>query len=490
MARTEQEGSVSVAGARLDAEPPLTNRPRPNGTRGRKRRKRDCPGQQVLPWSDAEHGDVLSPSPNADGGISVPRPPRLEAPTEDSDLDATAAPCRDGEARSASRLFGRNPFDPHGNRPCDGIAGDRRSELRSRVAALCPPVPGVYGMLNDQGDLVYVGKSLKLRDRLLSYFNAAASKNKGGRIIDQTKAIVWETQPSDFAAQLREQDLIRRHCPRMNVQGVPERQRPVYLCLGRKPAEMFFLSMVPPPKDTVAVEGPFFGVTRLRRVVETLNKTFGLRDCSQQTVFQFADQLSLFDETLRPGCLRLEIGTCLGPCAAACSRDAYLQRVNAAESFLDGFNDEPLVMVSDTMEQASANQQYELAASARDTLRSLRYVHNKLDVFAAARRDHSFVYAARGYDGLSVWYLIRCGVVCDVAAAPRDRTEYQAMRERLKRWQTLLQQRHQRIADERAHTVSVVASWFRKHKKELKQTFAPEAAGRRYRHLIHHSATG
>jgi excinuclease ABC subunit C len=102
----------------------------------------------------------------------------------------------------------------------------------------------------------------------------------------------------------------------------------------------------------------------MRRAVDALNKVFRLRDCSQKQVFHFAEQLALFELDHRPGCLRLEVGTCLGPCASGCTRGEYDEKVNAAESFLDGFNDEPLVVVQDQMDAAIENLQYELAERA------------------------------------------------------------------------------------------------------------------------------
>lgn len=417
---------------------------------------------------------------------------RIEKSTTDvrNALKKKANPCAGGG-------FGANPFDPYcgenahrtdTTRPNELIGGKDRRQLQSHVQDLCPPVPGVYGMFDRTGELIYVGKSRSLRHRLMSYFGDAARKEKAGRIIENTRAIQWETQPSDFAAQLRELDLIRRWTPRFNVQGVPQRQRPVYLVLGRKPAETFFIATTPPESDCIAVEGPFYGVSRMDRVVDSLNKTFGLRDCSQKTVFQFAEQLSLFDLQPRPGCLRLEIGTCLGPCAGACTRADYLQRVNAAQSFIDGFNDEPLAATQEIMETASMNHQYELAGRARDTLKSLNYALKKLSHLADARQSYSFIYAAQGYDGRSIWYLIRRGEVVDVAAAPTDAADYRTLKPTLKQWTEQLgpqtpSSTQTAFASEHPHTISVVASWFRKHRSELKQTLAPQSAGRRYRHL-------
>lgn len=366
--------------------------------------------------------------------------------------------------------FGADPFNPHKPRPVEVVGGKSADELRNRVMQSCPRVPGVYGMLDRRGALIYVGKSKSLRSRLLSYFAASNAREKGGRIIENARAIQWETQPSEFAALVREQHLIRRFSPRWNVQGVPQRQRPVYLCLGRSPA-YFFLAAVPPP-ECIGVEGPFFGAARMRSAVDCLNKVFRLRDCSEKQLFHFAEQLQLFDLEHRPGCLRLEVGTCVGPCAAGCTRSEYDQQVNAAESFLDGFNQEPLTAMREQMRSAAANRQYELASRAHQTIKSLEYIDRKLVMLARARRRYTFIYAVPGYDGCGAWYLIHCGEIADVVAAPRDQREYELLHEKIGHWAAVTSERLPRGHGQYPHTLQLVASWFRKHREELDATFA------------------
>tara|TARA_R110002049_G_scaffold27321_2_gene93950 strand:- start:3340 stop:4524 length:1185 start_codon:yes stop_codon:yes gene_type:complete len=374
--------------------------------------------------------------------------------------------------------FGADPLNPHPVRPIEAVGGRSKSELRRQIIQSCPRVPGVYGMLDRKGRLIYVGKSKSLRSRLLSYFAASNADEKGGRIIENARAIQWETQPSEFASLVREQQLIRTFSPRWNVQGVPKRQRPVYLCLGRSPATFFLSSK--PPADCVGIEGPFYGAGRMRRAVEALNKVFRLRDCSEKQVFHFAEQLSLFELEHRPGCLRLEVGTCIGPCAAACTRAEYEAKVNAAESFLDGFNDEPLMAIQEQMDTAIANLQYELAERAYVALKDLQYVHRKLSILADARRKFTFIYSVPGYDGCHTWYLIHCGEVAAVAVAPKDKTEFDAMRPMIQHWKAATSDRLNRGHGAFPHTLALVASWFRKHRGELDRTFAAQRAGRMY----------
>lgn len=371
--------------------------------------------------------------------------------------------------------FGTDPLCPESTRRIDAVGDLRRSRLRDKVKKSCPQVPGVYGMIDKHGDLIYVGKSKQLRSRLMSYFADSNRKEKGGRIISTARAIQWETQPSEFASLLREQQLIRRFSPRWNVQGVPKRQRPVYLCLGRNPAT-FFVSAKPPAATTslVAIEGPFYGVGRMKLAVDTLNKTFGLRDCSNKQVFHFLDQLDLFDMQYRPGCLRLETETCLGPCAAACTRADYAVAVNAAQSFMDGFNHEPLVVTRDAFERAMQHQQYELAARFHATIKSLEYIDRKLALLASARRTHTFVYDVAGYDGHNRWYFIQHGEVADVIVAPRNKVDHQKLAPQLSRWRKLAKTTLGRGHGNYPHTLSVVAPWFRRNQSEMRQTFAVE----------------
>lgn len=422
-------------------------------------------------------------------GRPDPAPTRDRSETFDRlPADDPSVPQRDGDpAKRDSAVavgshaligFGSDPLNPHPVRPVDAVGDTRRERLKEKLRQSCPQVPGVYGMLDRSGELIYVGKSKSLRSRLLSYFADSNADEKGGRIIEGTRAIQWETQPSEFASLIREQQLIRKHSPRWNVQGVPKRQRPVYLCLGRQPA-MFFLANQPPLKSStrgiVAVEGPFFGAARMSVAVDALNKAFQLRDCSSKTVFRYADQYALFDMEYRPGCLRLETGTCLGPCAAGCSLAEYERSVNAAESFMDGFNHQPLAAMQETFDLAMANRQYELAGRAHELLESLRYVERKLAMLASARRTHTFVYAVPGYDGCDTWYLIHCGEVVESIVAPQNADEHRAVSDVMKRWKKMTTNRLDRGHGPHPHTLAIVASWFRKHRGELENTFACES---------------
>lgn len=376
--------------------------------------------------------------------------------------------------------FGPNPLDPHPIGQLYEIQGKSRDSLRSEVRHNCPASPGVYGMLDRDSRLIYVGKSKRLKSRLLSYFNPAVANEKAGKIIENARRIVWENQHSEFSALLREQQLIRRWTPRWNVQEIPKRQRPVYLCLGRGPAACYFLSRLP-PVDSLGCEGPFQGAGRMGRAVETLNKFFRLRDCKNSQPFYFSNQLSLFDDEHRPGCLRYEIGTCSGPCTGKVSLASYNQQVAAAKEFLSGNTREPLEALQAEMLRAAAGQHFERAAQVRDDLRALEYLHRKLLWLADARKRFTFIYSIQGSHGTGIWYFIRAGEVADVATAPSCPQSFAAAKSTLNRWKAEASTTGDRGYGPYPHTLSLVAGWFRKFPDQLQRTFHPTDSGRKYR---------
>jgi excinuclease ABC subunit C len=133
-------------------------------------------------------------------------------------------------------------------------------------------------MLDGDGLLVYVGKAKHLRGRLFSYFRPRSRDPKAGRIVRIARTIVWEYQPSEFAALLRELELIQRWQPRLNIHGQPLRRLRTYICLGRKPAPYAFLARRP-PAGALASFGPVPAGRKAREAVRWINDWFGLRDC-------------------------------------------------------------------------------------------------------------------------------------------------------------------------------------------------------------------
>jgi excinuclease ABC subunit C len=372
--------------------------------------------------------------------------------------------------------FGPSRFNPTtDSSPLHFVLARQTATLRQRLRHKCPRRPGVYGMVDPRGALIYVGKAKCLRTRLLSYFRSGTREDKAGRIIDHTRAIVWEHTPTEFAALLRELELIRRWKPAYNVQGVPGYRRPIYVCLGRKPAPYLFATRQP-PADAAAIYGPLSGGNRVIDGVRRLNDLFRLRDCDQSQKMHFADQGDLFP-ILRPaGCLRFEIGTCSGPCAAGVTRNSYGRQARAARAFLEGIDYSVLRTLEQDMAAAAAGKMYERAAALRDKLDEVRWLAERLAWLQRARRDHTFVYPLTAEDGRTLWYLIHRGRVRAVVAAPRDAPARRAARTAIETVFAGEARESTAVPPDQADSILLVAGWFRRNSNERKRLLAPEAA--------------
>jgi excinuclease ABC subunit C len=362
--------------------------------------------------------------------------------------------------------FGPNHLDPTRAPPAlVRVAAARQSRLRTKVRQHCPQRPGVYGMVNPNGELIYIGKAKRLRTRLLSYFRTKSRDAKAGHILRLTRVLIWEYAPSEFAALLRELELIRRWRPRLNVQGQPGRRRPQYVCLGRPPAPYAFLSPQPPAK-ALAAFGPVPAGWQAGEAVRHLNDAFRLRDCSQSQEMVFADQVELFPIVRAAGCLRYEIGTCLGPCIGACSRAGYMERLRAARKFLAGSDVRLLRMLKRSMTEASAALAFERAAVLRDKWESLHWLHERLKRLRVASKQSAFIYPLEGSNGDDLWYLVQGGRVVRSLPWPRTRVEKQAAAEVIA---SLFRQQNvatKTLPAGEMDGILLVAAWFRKHPEE------------------------
>ena len=351
------------------------------------------------------------------------------------------------------------------------VVGTKPSELRSQLRMLAPKQPGVYGMLDRDEQLIYIGKAKNLRTRLQSYFRKKGRPRKAGRIIAQARSILWEVAPSEFASLLRELELIRRWRPRWNVQGQPLRRRLTFICLGRSPAPYLFLAR----NITASVQAAFGPITASRNVQEAvrrLNDWFKLRECPQPQEMIFPDQADLFPGIRPAGCLRLEIGTCLGPCTGTCTRTDYQRQARRAREFLSGKDLTPLEQMHAEMQAAALAEQFERAAALRDRWTVLSWLAERLARVRKAQQEMSFIYPITGVDGSTTWHLIHGARTVDVLAAPHNPATRKIAREKIR----ALYRGQSGLLDsyEHADSMMIVMQWFRKHPGEREKCLPPD----------------
>jgi excinuclease ABC subunit C len=350
---------------------------------------------------------------------------------------------------------------------------ERLASLRAAVKTGAAARPGVYQMLAEDGSVLYVGKSKRVRARLLGYFRCDPG-DKGARILRDTHRIEWQYTPNEFAALLHELRHIKRLRPRFNVANKRDRRHYAFIRItsGRV------------PKLTVArggaagagiYYGPFIGPDLVADAVRELSDALGLRDCPDHVPMRYSDQMELIHLGPRtPGCIRYEIKKCIGPCVGGCSAREYGDRIELARAFLEGASDRPIERFRREMEQSSAALSYERAAMFRDKLRRLERLRDQFGRLRFALESLSFVYTVPGYEGDDRVYIIRRGTVRAERSVPRstpDRFELQRLIDEV------FQAGEPHEGAVRLHEIDeilLLSSWFRRFPAELTRTWAPD----------------
>lgn len=343
-------------------------------------------------------------------------------------------------------------------------------------------VPGVYRMTSADGEVIYVGKSKALRTRLLAYFRASYPKDKGARILREAATLEWEPHPNEFAALLRELRLIKQLRPRYNVMMKRDARYHAFVRVSRGPAPRFHVVRGAGTDETGTYYGPFRGALQLEEALRELNDVLGLRDCRLDQPMFFADQADLLPLPSRtPGCIRHEIGKCLGPCIGAVREDEYLDRFRAAREFLEGKHDAPLAPLRAQMEASSEALDFERAATMRDKIRRLESLQEQFGRIRFALESLSFTYTVEGErpeDARA--YVVRRGRVRHEGPAPRSAPERRAFEARIAEILAPAERAPATVPGHEVDEVLLVAAWFKKHPKELKRTapFEQDASAR------------
>jgi len=334
-----------------------------------------------------------------------------------------------------------------------------RLDSRKSVRQAVPKAPGVYGWLDAHNQLIYIGKSKSLRIRLLQYFDKTPPDIKMERIRDQSQAIVWEATSHELLALLREQELIVRHRPSMNVQGQPHRRQPGFVCVSEGSAPKIYMSrkLSARSKDWY---GPISGTGQLDAAILSLNYAFNLRDCADKTKFRFNNQLQLFEEVDNAKCLRFELNTCPAPCAGACSANKYMGNLKNTIAFLDG--DTSIIGRLEAEMKAMADKQaFERAVVLRDQIEALNWVSRQLSQLRDAEKLLNGVYELPGLGRQPIWIWLRRGEI--IGCQAKSRTIPKTILHKL-RGTPQVTGLSENVLN--TYLKSLLVSWFRRHPEE------------------------
>ena len=326
-------------------------------------------------------------------------------------------------------------------------------------------------MLGDDGRPLYVGKSIRVRTRLLSYFRAPAGE-KAAKLILETGRIRWEYIPNEFSTLLHEMRLIQRSQPRFNRQHKRKRMY-AFVKLTREHAPRI-LPVTRAVPDGSLYFGPFPAVGNVGRAVRDLAHALGLRDCPGATPVFFDDQLEVFGEGRTPLCMRAELGTCLAPCCGGTSSEDYQRRVVAARSFLEGRTRAPLAVLEGRIRGAVARLDFEYAATIRDRMERLRAFQEHLAAFRGRIESLTFLYRVPGFGGDNRLYLIRRGRLRSEFPYPTTAGERREVDEAVEAVYRAPEGGPASLAPHDAAEILLLARWFELRPKELKRTATPE----------------
>jgi excinuclease ABC subunit C len=256
------------------------------------------------------------------------------------------------------------------------------------VVASLPHLPGVYRMLNHEGEVLYVGKALDLRKRVASYFQKTGGLAPRIQLmVGKVAAVETTVTRSEAEALLLESNLIKSLAPRFNIVFRDDKSYPFLVVTGHSYPRLGFHRGGLDKQNRYF--GPFPNAGAVRESIQLLQKAFRIRTCED----------SVFSNRSRP-CLLYQIRRCTAPCVGLIDERNYGENVTNAALFLSGQQDEVFERLAARMDDASEHLRYEEAATLRDQIAALRNVLQKQSV------------SGQGDDTDVIACAVAAGVVC------------------------------------------------------------------------------
>lgn len=343
--------------------------------------------------------------------------------------------------------------------------------LREHIRAQAENRPGVYRMYGPGDELLYVGKSVHLRTRLLSYFRASKGE-KAWELISAAGRVSWEYVPNEFAALIHEMKLIQKWQPRFNVQHKRKRIYAFVKVTREQAPRMLLVTRI--AEDGATYYGPFPRIGALARTIRELAHVLRLRDCPSTTPVFFDDQLEIFSGGRMPRCIRADLDSCLAPCCGRPTAAEYRQAVDVARRFLEGRAEQPLRELEQQMGAAAARMDFEYAALLRDRLERLRHFRDELLAFRGRVEDLTFTYRVPGFRGDDRIYLMRRGRIRKDLPYPKGARARERLARQIEEVYGETDPGLSGLEPEEAAEILLVARWFRMNPRERQRTMTPE----------------
>ena len=227
-----------------------------------------------------------------------------------------------------------------------------------------PKLPGIYRMLNEKNEILYVGKAKNLPNRLKSYVSEKNHIIRTERMLSQTRKIEITTTSNESEALLLEANLIKKHKPKFNILLRDDKSFP-FIYIGNKDKWPQITKHRGKKTKDGFYFGPFASAGSANWTIKMIQKIFQLRVCDD----------TVFKKRERP-CILYQIKRCSGPCVGYIEKDEYSKTVDDAIEFVSGKSRKIQKSLSDQMEKASEDLDFEKAGILRDRIKSLNIIQS------------------------------------------------------------------------------------------------------------------
>ena len=279
------------------------------------------------------------------------------------------------------------------------VAGDpekglKGPELIQAYVKRLPNGPGVYRMLNEGGDVLYVGKARSLKKRVTSYAQGRGHTNRIESMIRLTAQMEFVSTRTETEALLLEANLIKRLRPRFNVLMRDDKSFPYILLTEDHEAPGIYKHRGARSRKG-SYFGPFASAQAVDRTINSLQRAFLLRTCTD----------SVYESRTRP-CLLYQIKRCAGPCTGEVPVEDYSRMVDEARGFLSGKSHTVKSTMSEAMQKASEELDFETAAIYRDRLAALSHVqsHQGINPHTVEEADVFAIHQQGGMSCIQVFF--------------------------------------------------------------------------------------
>jgi len=245
-----------------------------------------------------------------------------------------------------------------------------------------PEKPGVYIMKDVNGEIIYVGKAVVLKNRVRQYFQSLSNQTpKVQAMVRRIKEFEYIVTDTELEALILECNLIKKYRPKFNIMLKDDKNYPyIKVTMNEEYPRILMTRKV--EKDGAKYFGPYTSAFAVKNTIDLIKKLFPIKSCNKVFTKDGKKQ--------RP-CLNYHIYQCLGPCQGDVNKQEYRALMDDICSFLGGKQDEIIKRLEDEMLKASENMEFEKAASLRDKISSLRHIAQKQKVVSNVMSDQDVI---------------------------------------------------------------------------------------------------